>query len=355
MKKKYKKRLSKKAGLPPGTPVHIGKENASVVQVEMVVYNEESVELKKLSSINECAKFVGNGNRCWIHIDGVHDMEMLAQAGEIFGLHPLVLEDIANTQQRPKFEDMGDYLFFTLKHLVCENEEAEIEYEQVSFVMGENFVFSFSEKPGELFYNIRERLVSGVSKALARRTDYLVYLLIDATVDSYYEIIEKLEDRIEGMEDNVINEQKGFALVEMQAARRDLALLLKAVFPLREAIGKILRRESKLIQESSIVFFSDVYDHAIHIIESIESQRDILSGLMDIYLSATSNRTNSAMKVLTIIATIFIPLTFLAGIYGMNFKNIPELSWKWGYLFFWILCVLCTFLMLVYFRKKKWL
>lgn len=355
MKKKHNKRLSKKSGLPPGTPVHIGKENTRAIQIEMVVYNADSAELKKVASINDCKQFLGNGNISWIHIDGVHDTEMLTQIGEIFNLHPLILEDIPNTLQRPKFEDLGNYLFFTLKHLEYENEDTEIDYEQISFVVGEKFVLSFREKPDDLFDDIRDRLLNGLSKALSRGTDFLAYLLIDATVDSYYEVIEKLEDKIEAMEEDVINDQKGFALENMQSARRDLTLLLKSVFPLREAVGKILRRESKLIQEPTIVFFSDVYDHTIHVVESIESQRDILSGLLDIYLSITSNRMNSVMKVLTVIATIFIPLTFFAGVYGMNFKYFPELFWKYGYLYFWILCVLSISMMLLYFRRKKWL
>lgn len=354
MKKKNHKRLSKKAGLPPGTPVHIGKARNSDITIELVIFSEKKAELIKPDSITACKSFLSDDKICWFHIDGVHDTKMLEEAGEIFGISSLIIEDIANTQQRPKYEEIKDQLFFTLKHFEYEQNDTVLDIEQLSIIVGSNYVLSFREKPDDLFDNIRDRLLEGVTKARSRKTDYLFYLLVDAIVDSYYEVIEKLEDKIEEMEDYVISDKKGFELQNLQSARRELILLLKAVFPLRESIGKIIRRESKLIEDSTIVFFADVYDHTVHIIEAIETQRDLLSGLLDIFLSANSNRMNSVMKVLTIIATIFIPITFLAGVYGMNFKYFPELRWEYGYAIFWLISLGSAGSMIYYFKKQKW-
>ncbi len=354
MKKKNHKRLSKKAGLPPGTPVHIGRENNSDINIELLVYSEESAELIKLSNISECKPFLAENKICWIHIDGVHNTTILEDVGEIFNIHPLVLEDIANTQHRPKYEEVGKNMFFTLKHFEYEQNDMVLDIEQLSIVVGANYILTFREKPGDLYAKIRERLLNGLSKARSRKTDYLFYLLVDTIVDSYYEAIEKLEDKIEDMEEEVIDDKKGFDLHSLQLARRELILFLKAVFPLRESLGKIIRRESTQIDDATIVFFSDVYDHTIHIIETIETQRDILSGLLDIFLSANSNKMNSVMKVLTIIATIFIPITFLAGVYGMNFKFFPELGWEYGYAIFWLICLISVGTMIYYFKRQKW-
>lgn len=280
---------------------------------------------------------------------------MIEGIGKLFNLHPLVLEDIPNTELRPRFEEFDDYIFFTLKNLEYHKEAEDIKYEQISFVFGKNYVISFLEKESTIFKSITDRLLSGISKARNRGTDYLVYLLIDATVDNYYAIAEFVEEKIEVLEDRVLLDSTGKSLSEIQKTKRDLVMLMKSLFPLREAIGKMQRRENLLINENTHVFLNSVYDHAIHIIESIDTQRDILSGLMDIYLTNISNRMNSVMKVLTIIATIFIPVTFFAGVYGMNFRNFPELEWKWGYAFFWVVCVACAGTMIIYFKRKKWL
>jgi len=353
--KEKKSKLSKKAGLPPGTVVHIGRENNSDVSMSLIHYNAESVENKERIAIDECLEYVQKEGVSWITINGIHKTQIIESIGKLFNLHSLVLEDIVNTEQRPKFEEFDDYLFFTLKNLEFDVEQKETHYEQISFVLGKNYVISFQEKESDLFLQIKERIMNGISRARGKGADYLIYLLIDATVDSYYSITENIEDNIEILEEKVLADTSGKTLAEIQKIKRDLVILLKSVFPLREAIGKIQRRENPLIHESTHIFFNSIYDHVVHIIESVESQRDILSGLMDIYLSNISNHMNSVMKVLTVIATIFIPLTFFAGVYGMNFKYFPELEWRWGYALFWTLCLFCVLLMLFYFRKKKWL
>lgn len=351
----HKSRPSRKAGMPPGSVVHVGAENTSDVKMSLLYYNAETAEQKIIISPEECSQYIDRKGITWIHFSGIHNTQFVEGVGKLFNLHPLVIEDIPNTELRPKYDEFDNYVFFTLKNLEYDKESNEINYEQISFVFGKDFVISFQERESALFRPITERLMNGISKARCRGTDYLVYLLIDATVDNYYAIAENIEENIEELEDRVMIDVSGKSLSEIQKTKRDLVMLMKSVFPLREAIGKMQRHENPLIHESTHVFLNSVYDHAVHIIESIETQRDILSGLMDIYLTNISNRMNSVMKVLTVIATIFIPLTFIAGVYGMNFQYFPEIGWKWGYAFFWGLCVACVCIMIVYFRKKKWL
>jgi len=354
-KKTIKSRLSHKAGLPPGTLVHVGTENTSDVKLSLIYYNSETAEQKLQLKIEECSQYKNKEGITWIQVYGIHNTQIIESLGKLFELHPIILEDIPNTELRPRYEEFNDCIFFTLKNLEFDTDKTDIRYEQISFVFGKNFVLSFQEKESPLFKSIADRLLSGVSKARARGTDYLVYLLIDATVDNYYAVAEHVEDKIEELEDRVIDDKTGKSLSEIQKTKRSLVVLIKTVFPLREAIGKLLRRENPLVNDSTQIFLNSVYDHAVHIIESIETQRDILSGLMEIYLTNISNRMNSVMKVLTVIATIFIPLTFIAGVYGMNFKYFPELSWPLGYAFFWALCLACVLAMLIFFKKKKWL
>lgn len=354
-KRPVKSRPSRKAGLPPGTIMHVGTERTSDIRISLLHYTPEKAEQQIQPTLEECARLKDTEGVTWIQVSGIHNTKIIEGLGKLFNLHPLMLEDIPNAELRPRYEEFEDCIFFTLKNLGFKKEENEIKYEQISFILGKNFVISFQEKETALFNSITERLLSGISKARSRGTDYLVYLLIDATVDNYYAIAENIEDKIEELEDRVLLDKTGKSLPEIQKTKRDLVVLMKTVFPLREAIGKMLRSENPLVQESTHVFLNNVYDHAVHIMESVETQRDLLSGLMDIYLSNISNRMNSVMKVLTVIATIFIPITFFAGVYGMNFEYFPELGWKWGYAFFWVVCILSVSAMIIYFKKKKWL
>jgi magnesium transporter len=350
-----KGKLSRKAGMPPGSIVHVGKKYISEVDISAIFYNAETVEQKKTRNIEECTDFLKRDGITWINVVGIHDTEVIEKIGKQFNLHPLVIEDIPNTQQRPKFEEFDNYIFFTLKNLEYNKSLNEVYYEQISIVLSKNYVISFQEKESDLFKTIRDRIISGISRARTKSADYLVYLLIDSTVDSYYDVTENIEDNIELVEDEVLTVITKNSLIEIQKIKRDLVILLKSVFPLREAINKLQRSENKLISDPTHIFFNSIYDHAVHIIESVESQRDILSGLMDIYMTNINNRMNSVIKVLTVIATIFMPISFFASVYGMNFKYLPELNWPYGYVYFWAICLLSIILMLVFFRKKKWL
>ena len=251
--------------------------------------------------------------------------------GSATDFHPLVLEDILNTDQRPKMEEYGDYLYIVLKMLHDKGKGNQIEAEQVSLVLGPNFVFSFQESGGDVFDQIRERLRTGKGRLRKMGADYLAYTLVDAIVDYYFVILEKLGERIELLEEELVAHPRTETLKEIHTLKREMIFLRKAVWPLREVISGLQRGESPLVQKTTGIYLRDVYDHTIQVIDTIETFRDMLSGVLDIYLSSVSNRLNPVMKVLTIIATVFMPLTFLAGVYGMNFKYMPELEWRWGY------------------------
>jgi magnesium transporter len=265
------------------------------------------------------------------------------------------LEDILNTDQRPKMEDYGEYLYIVLRMLNYNDKSSEIESEQISLVLGPNFVFSFQEREGDTFNPIRDRIRNSKGRIRKMGADHLAYTLLDSIIDNYFIILEKLGEKIEFLEEEVITRPTPETLQTVHHLKREMIFLRKGVWPLREVISGLERGESSLIKESTRIYLRDVYDHTIQTIDTIETYRDMVSGMLDIYLSSISNRLNAVMKVLTIIATIFMPLTFLAGIYGMNFKYMPELEWRWGYPAVWFAVVLISVSMLIYFRKKRWL
>jgi len=275
--------------------------------------------------------------------------------GDCFSLHPLVLEDILNTDQRPKIEDHGEYIYIVLKMLHKVN-RAEFAAEQISIILGKNFVISFQEGiKGDAFDLIRERIRSGKGRIRGFGTDYLVYSLIDAIVDNYFVILEEIGERIENIEDELVKNPQAQTLHRIHGFKREMIYLRKAVWPLREVISALERKESPLVKDTTSIYLRDVYDHTIQVIDTIESYREMLSGMLDIYLSSISNRMNEIMKFLTVIGTIFIPLTFIVGIYGMNFEFIPELKWRYGYFIVISGMSAIAVLMLFYFKKKKWL
>ena len=291
----------------------------------------------------------------WVNVDGIHLLAETAAMGDCLELHPLVLEDVANTNQRPKAEDYGDYLYVVLKMLAYDDEANQTTSEQISLVLGPDYVVSFQERPGDVFGAIRERICSAKGRIRKMGADYLAYCLLDALVDNYFVVLEKIGDRIELLEDELVNDPIAGTLHEIHNLKREMIFLRKSVWPLREVIGALQRGESKLIQHSTGIYLRDVYDHTIQVIDTAETFRDMLSGMLDIYLSSVSNRMNEVMKVLTIIATIFIPLTFLAGVYGMNFKHMPELQWVWAYPALWLVMLAIALVMLLYFHRRKWL
>jgi magnesium transporter len=352
---KFFKKSSKKAGFPPGTIVHIGEKKVGPVKITIIDYSETSFQEKEAKTVEECFIFKDKPTVSWINIDGLHQIDIIEKIGKHFDLHPLILEDIVNTGQRPKLEDFEQFIFIVLKMLHYDEEDKEIKPEQISLILGASFVISFQEKEGDPFYHIRERIRNGKGRIRKMKTDYLAYALVDAIVDHYFIILEKLGEDIEFLEEELITDPRPETLQAIHNLKKEMIFLRKSVWPLREVIRSLEKGESSLIHESTTIYLRDVYDHTIRIIETVETFRDIVSGMVDIYISSVSNKMNEVMKVLTIIATIFIPLTFIAGIYGMNFEYMPELGWRWGYPLLWLIMVAIGILMFVYFRKKHWL
>ena len=349
------KRHSRKAGLAPGTLVHIGERMLETARITVIDYDENSFQEKQVNDVEECFQFKTTPTVSWINVDGLHDISIIEEIGKHFDIHSLILEDILNTNQRPKFEDTEKYIYVVLKMLRFDEQSRTILSEQVSIVLSSNYVISFQENIGDVFEPIRERIRNAKGRVRKMGSDYLMYTLLDAIVDSYFSILEKLGEKIENMEEELIGDPSEKTLKQIHNLKREMVYLRKSVWPLRELISSMERSESAFIKETTSVYLRDVYDHTIQVIDTVETFRDMVSGMLDIYLSSISNRMNAVMKVLTIIATIFIPLTFVAGIYGMNFKYMPELEWKWGYLSVWIVMVIIGICMLIYFRRKKWL
>jgi magnesium transporter len=355
VKPKFIKRQSKTAGLAPGTLVHVGERKTEEVRITVMDYDEHDFQEKQVSNIEDCFPFKNTSTVTWINVDGLHDISIIEKAGKHFDIHPLILEDIVNTGQRPKFEDVEKHLFVVLKMLYFDDNSQTVQSEQVSIVLASNYVISFQEKIGDVFEQIRDRIRNAKGKIRKMGPDYLMYTLLDSVVDSYFSILEKLGEKIEFLEEELVGDPTEKTLKQIHNLKREMVFLRKSVWPLRELVSGMTRSESSFIKETTGVYLRDVYDHTIQVIDTVESFRDMVSGMLDIYLSSISNRMNAVMKVLTIIATIFIPLTFVAGIYGMNFKYMPELEWKWGYLAVWIVVVIIGICMLIYFRRKKWL
>jgi magnesium transporter len=281
-------------------------------------------------------------------------VDILERIGKHFGLHPLILEDILHTDQRPKMEDSENYLFIVTK-MLSYDEENHLNVQQFSLVLGQNYIITFQERVGDVFEPVRERLRKGKGRIRKMPPDYLAYALIDAVVDHYFIVLERIAERVEEIEEELIRNPTPETLKTIHHLKRELIFLRKSVWPLRELIGALERGESSLVHEKTTIFLRDLYDHTIQVIDTVETLRDMVSGMLDVFLSSVSNRMNEVMKVLTIIATIFIPLTFIAGIYGMNFKFMPELEWHWGYPLVWSIMIVVGVVMLFYFKRRKWL
>jgi magnesium transporter len=348
------RKRSVKTGLPPGSLIHIGQKHAEQANIRLYEYGESYLREREIHFPEAVLPPPDATAVAWVHIDGLQEIPLLEQIGSAFGLHPLILEDILNTEQRPKSEEHGDYLYIVLK-LFHEDAGGGLIPEQVSVVLGPNWLISLQEKKGSLFDPIRERLRNEKGRLRKSGADYLAHALLDAIVDSYFVVLDKLGERIETLEETLVGRPSPVTLRAIQALKREMIFLRKSVWPLREMLGSLGRSDSPLIREPSVLYFRDVYDHAVQVIDTIETYRDMLSGMLDIYLSSISNRMNEIMKVLTIIATVFMPLTFLVGVYGTNFKYLPELEWHWGYFALWGVMIVIAVFMLMVFRRKKWL
>jgi magnesium transporter len=321
----------------------------------MIDYDDQRLDEREVGQVTELSARKSSPTVTWINVDGLHETELIGELGKIFDLHPLTLEDILNTNQRPKMESHEKYIFVVLKMLSCAQGSTEVFSEQVSFILGPGYVLSFQEKLGDVFEPVRQRIRSRKGRIRTRGSDYLLYALVDAVIDHYFVVLEKIEEQLEVLEEAVFENPSETILAEIQALKLELLGMRKAVWPLRETISGLVREESELIEERTEFFLKDVYDHTIQTIDTVEGFRDTVSGLLDIYLSNVSNRMNEVMKVLTIIATIFIPLTFIAGIYGMNFDFMPELRIRWAYPTVWLIMLTVVGFMLRYFKKRNWL
>ncbi|HCD51764.1 MAG TPA: magnesium and cobalt transport protein CorA [Balneolaceae bacterium] len=346
--------VKKKAGSAPGTVTHIGLQKVSEVSIDLFDYNKDQLINHPVTDEKDYLSFTSTESVTWLKVMGLHDVKLLKGLWDAFEIHPLVQEDIVNTLQRPKVESYGDQLFVVLK-MISVNENMEINTEQVSLVISKQYVFSFQESDHDFLAPVEQRIQNKASRLRNSGTDYLAYALIDTIIDYYYEVIESLNEKLDEIEDELILSSTEDHLKEIHHLRKELIKFKKSVWPFRDALNTLLRDETKIISEETKLFLRDTYDHIFQVIETIDHSRELVSGLHDMYMTDISNKMNEVMKVLTIIATIFIPLTFIAGIYGMNFSYMPELQWKWSYPIVWVFMIVSTLLMVLYFRKKKWL
>lgn len=348
---KHTVRKSHKAGAPPGTLVHIGDQRTDKVQVAIIDYSADSITEKECE-VFELKEYRQSDSITWINIEGIHNIELLKDVGKVFNLDQLLLEDVLNTNHRPKTEIFDDYIFVTLKMIDIKN--GAINAEQVSFVLGKNWLISFQEVEGDVFDNLRDRLRKGTGELRKRPVDFLFYRLIDTIVDNYFFVTEYFSDKNAQLEQGIFKNPTPEALQEIQLLKRQIVNFKRAVLPLREAASGLEKDGGDFIDHGTQRYLRDLYEHIIQVNDSIDSQREVIASIMDLYLSGTSNKMNEVMKVLTVISTIFIPLTFIAGVYGMNFTNMPETQWYYGYYIVWGIMLAVFIALLVYFRRKNW-
>ncbi|MBW2938214.1 magnesium/cobalt transporter CorA [Aureisphaera sp. CAU 1614] len=353
--KSKKKRIAKTIGKAPGADGYVGQKFRETTDIEIQDYSKEGVHVIKTNNVEDAFKFKTTDQITWINVNGLNHTEEISKLGHYYGLHPLVMEDILNTDHRPKVDEYEDYFFVVLKMLYF-NKDEQFTVEHISLVLGKNYVLTFQESEEDIFDSVRSRIANPESRIRMFGADYLAFALIDTIVDNYFAVIEDFGEKIEALEDQVFNENPDDETPKsIQFLKREVLKIRRSVFPLREVISRIEKSENPIIEERNRDYYRDTYDHVIQINENIEIYRDMVWGLMDMYMTTVSNKMNNIMKVLTIIATIFIPLTFIAGIYGMNFEHMPELHYKYSYYILWAVMVLVFLGMLYYFRRKRWL
>lgn len=350
----------KKKGMSPGSLIFTGEKKTETVSISLFDYNSGNFIETKIDNLTELEKYKNNSNITWINIVGLHDINVLERIGNIFNIHPLVLEDILNVSHNPKIEDYESYLFLVVKMINYVESSNKLDIEQVSLIIGKNYIITFQEKNGDVFDPIRERIRT--AKGLIRKysEDYLGYRILDSIIDNYFSVLESFDERIEDIEDQILTDPDESSLEEIHHLRKELIKLRRAVSPLREMIFTIEKEKFNFIQKTTFVYLRDLSDHIKQIIDTIENYREFINGLLEVYLSNASHRMNEVVKLLTIISTIFIPLTFIVGIYGMNFRtdasrwNMPELDWAFGYPFVMILMVVIAVTLIIFFKKKRW-
>lgn len=345
---------SEKSGLPPGSLVHVGEVHEHEHKITVIDYNKSTLSQRTIKTIAELQPYKTTDTITWVIIDGLKDVSIIDAIGQHFDIHVLVLEDILNTHQRPKFEEFDDYLYIVIKAIALAD-EFNVEYEQVSLLLLNKFVFTFKEKPDALFDPIFNRLNNDKGHLRNLGTDYLTYIIMDTIVDEYFTLQDTFDELIENVEDELLSDPSAQTLNTIQKIKRELIFLRRSVSPLRELLASIQRSDSPLLNDKTKRYFGDIYDHVIRVTEAMESYRDLIAGMLDIYLSSVSNKMNETMKILTVFASIFIPLTFIAGVYGMNFEYMPELKWRWGYPALWAVFIGVSVFLLRFFKKKNWL
>ncbi len=355
MKPHHLKRLTKKTGMPPGAVCYVGEHRNFIPNLYVIEYNQDFFQQVSIKEISEVNKLTGRDTVRWLNVEGIHDTKLIEQIGTHFNLHPLILEDVVNTSQRPKLEEYDNCIFISMKSLVFNESENKVTPEQISIILLKNMVITFQEQVGDTLVEVLERIRLSKFKIRAKRSDYLVYALIDLIVDKYYISVEALGSQLEVLEEEVFNNPTPASLYKIQADKHELLEVRRSVYPLREVINRFQKDDLDYIDENNLKYFNDVYDHTIRIIDTIETYRELNTGLKDIYLSSISLKMNQIMQVLTIVGAIFIPITFLAGVYGMNFEFMPELHWKYSYPIFWAAILVIVGLMVAFFKRKKWL
>lgn len=345
-------------GTSPGTLVEQETRTRIPFNIQLIDYTDDHLEEKTLSKAQDCVSYLHKDSVTWVHIEGDPEASSLMELGQIFGLHALSLEDVLNTGQRPKLDMLDKQLFIIMSLPVMQDKR--IITEQISLFVGENYLISFHRGDHDPFKLIRQRITQHTGKIRSRRVDYLMYTLIDAIIDKGFPILEDLGIHIEDLEEELLDSPSQQTLRQLHELKRELLLLRRMLWPQRDLLNLLIRDEPELVQKETYLYLRDCYDHTVQIMDLLESYRDISASMLDVYLSSVSNRMNQVMKVLTVIATIFIPLTFIVGVYGMNFQNpdspwaMPELHWYYGYPMVWLIMLLVTVVMVLYFKYKDW-
>ena len=358
MKITLKKKIYKTKNLPPGTMTYKGKKQSEVTSYEVICYNQETINRYDTKNISEVLSLTKKGANSWININGLNNLKEIEQIGSHYNIHPLTLEDIVNTTHRPKIDEFDNYLFLVFKMIYFSNVEDEnsLMYEQVSMVVGNNYVLTFQEADGDIFNDLRERLKNEKGRIRNNGSDFLMYALLDAIVDHYLTVIEAFGDKIEDLEAKIFKSNSDDSTTPnlIQALKQEILKIRRSVFPFREVVNRLEKIDCPIIDPKTHSFIRDLYDHIVHVSEFVDLYREMVRGLMDLHMTIMSNKMNEIMKVLTIMASIFIPLTFMAGVYGMNFDNMPELQYRYSYFILWGLMILVFISMVIYFKRKKW-
>jgi magnesium transporter len=352
---KLLKKTYEKIGQSPGSLIYIGKQPKSKATVTLLEYDRDHLEYRELTEVSDCSRIKKNNRISWLHINGLHDISLIEKIGSIFELNSLVLEDILNTEHRPKFQSLDNHLFFLIKSFIYDDKNDTLTTDQISLILGSNYVLSFQETENNIFGALIKRIESGKGRIRNQGSDYLAYAILDVIIDRYFLMLNKIGNTTEDIEIELIENLSKTILHKIYTLKRELLFFHRSVYPIRELIDGIKSSDTKLIKKTTTPFIQDLSDHYVQIIETIETNRTLITTMLDTYISLNSNKMNEVMKVLTIVATLFIPLTFIVGIYGMNFEYMPELSWRWGYPMIWAIMILLILIMFVFFKYKKWL